>query len=1001
MHKISDFIKTNKIFILIALIVLMSSFVALNLQYIGKNPFNPQINLDNPVKVCEGKDSFYFISDSSKKISVTDKKFRLKYEIEAGNSDNCFEYADDIAQDSDGNIYVYDRIYSASGSIVKEERIIKFAPEEKNGEILYQTKSIDKSGNAVLKIRGLCIQDGTVYFSEIKNDGIYIYKLENNRAQECRFIKKENAVEIVEDIALNSKMETAVLFKNGDISVYNNTEENYVYKARENDTADYVSLVTEITYDDEDRLYMCDTGLREIYRMSSGYTGKETVISSGKFASAKSGNFSEQPLYTGISVYGTNVSVLVAEYRYEQETDEEIYTYNIAQVSDDGNTQFCIDRIRASVFQCIWDFAVYLALLILIVIAVYFIIKLVRFLRNIELEKSVKIQLVMVITALGVTMGVSYVIFDSCNSRFVDEVADKLLNVSYLIGESVDKQIISEIKSPDDYYTDDYKKLDESVNKVIKSKANKKSEMYCVIYKVQNDVVCEVYRDDMAHGVMYPMAGRYKDSIEEHIAAENDYDISYEFALSEGTYMYALIPVYDEDNNAVAFIETGMEYANFNKDNNALYIKVLLFAVMSVIIVVLMFSELLYGARAFVIKKKQKFKDKICSPELIRPLSFIYFFIANMSTAFLPIYGMKLWNKNFPMQSEMAAALPLTAEMICAAGAAFICGYIIRRIKVRATCVLGALFYLTGNILSAFSVNLWMLIMANSLCGIGSGFLTIAFNSWAAGYDDEEQQNRGFIHINAAYLAGLNCGTVIGSAIWEKFGIDMVYYAGAVLSGVLIIFSLIFVGKIKIVSEEEESEGSGKLKDLFTPAVIRFFLFITVPYLICTAFLEYFFPIQAEQNGLSATYISMAFLISGLISIYLGSSIAEPVTKKMGVKKAMILASFLYAAALWYLVMNPSVYSCYVVVVFFAVADSFGLSAQSVYFSSMAEVKKVGQSKALGVNSTVESITSACGSIIFGFALMLGTRRGIMLIAGVFALLLLLFVLGETNKKKC
>ena len=326
MHKISDFIKTNKIFILIALIVLMSSFVALNLQYIGKNPFNPQINLDNPVKVCEGKDSFYFISDSSKKISVTDKKFRLKYEIEAGNSDNCFEYADDIAQDSDGNIYVYDRIYSASGSIVKEERIIKFAPGEKNGEILYQTKSIDKSGNAVLKIRGLCIQDGTVYFSEIKNDGIYIYKLENNRAQECRFIKKENAVEIVEDIALNSKMETAVLFKNGDISVYNNTEENYVYKARENDTADYVSLVTEITYDDEDRLYMCDTGLREIYRMSSGYTGKETVISRGKFASAKSDNFSEQPLYTGLSVYGTNVSVLVAEYRYEQETDEEIYT---------------------------------------------------------------------------------------------------------------------------------------------------------------------------------------------------------------------------------------------------------------------------------------------------------------------------------------------------------------------------------------------------------------------------------------------------------------------------------------------------------------------------------------------------------------------------------------------------------------------------------------------------------------------------------------------------
>lgn len=148
-------------------------------------------------------------------------------------------------------------------------------------------------------------------------------------------------------------------------------------------------------------------------------------------------------------------------------------------------------------------------------------------------------------------------------------------------------------------------------------------------------------------------------------------------------------------------------------------------------------------------------------------------------------------------------------------------------------------------------------------------FLLLRFNSWAAGYDNEEQQNRGFIHINAAYLAGLNCGTVIGSAIWEKFGIDMVYYARGCIVRSIVIFSLIFVGKIKIVSEEEESEGSGKLKDLFTPAVIRFFLFITVPYLICTAFLEYFFPIQAEQNGLSATYISMAFLISGLFQFIL------------------------------------------------------------------------------------------------------------------------------------
>ena len=48
---------------------------------------------------------------------------------------------------------------------------------------------------------------------------------------------------------------------------------------------------------------------------------------------------------------------------------------------------------------------------------------------------------------------------------------------------------------------------------------------YKFIYKVKNDVVCEAYRDDMVHGAMYPMAGKYAGSIEERIAAEDDYDV--------------------------------------------------------------------------------------------------------------------------------------------------------------------------------------------------------------------------------------------------------------------------------------------------------------------------------------------------------------------------------------------------------------------------------------------------------------------------------------------
>ena len=486
---------------------------------------------------------------------------------------------------------------------------------------------------------------------------------------------------------------------------------------------------------------------------------------------------------------------------------------------------------------------------------------------------------------------------------------------------------------------------------------------------------------------------------EERIAAEDDYDVCYEFALSEGTYMYALVPVYDNEHNAIAFIEAGMDYGTFQTETKSLYTKVLMLAVMAVIIVMLLFTELMHTGHAFLLKKESKKKGGICLPDLIRPISFLFFMIANMSTAFLPIYGMKLWNDSFPMQAEVAAALPLSAEMVFAAIAAFLCGYFVQKAGVKAVCILGAGAYIVGNLLSAFSPNLWMLIVANSVCGIGSGFLTIGLNTWAASYEEESMQNKGFIHINAAYLAGLNCGTVIGSLIWENFGVAAVYFVAAAGAVVIILFSLWMIGKIDVVPEETDDGEGGKLKDLFTPSVIRFFLCITVPYLVCTAFLEYFFPIEAELNGLSATHISMAFLLSGLISIYIGSSMAEPITEKLGVKKAMVLASFIYGAALFYLVINPTIWSCYVVVVLFAIADSFGLSAQSVYFSSLDEVKHVGQSKALGVNSTVESITSAGGSLIFGAALLLGTRKGIFVIASMFVILMAVFMIGERKRR--
>ena len=990
--------KKNKVFFLIAAAVLISGYIIMFSSYLEENPFQNQKELVSPVEVSVSENNFYYITEASAQIVVTDKKNILQYTIQGDDAENTFAYAESVCSDDNGNIYIHDKIYEDDGVSILSERILKFNSYGQRTEILFESNN-EEVKTAVFDLKMI---NGNLCFLTYDEEEISVYVQKDNAFEKIDTIPYSVNSIYVTDIAYyqdGSKACIAVVFKNGNVSIYKNGEEVHTYLASNYDTEDFFSIITEVVYVENGDLYLCDTGLRQIYRMDKESFSLETVVTSDDFVAADSEKFSKKPLYTGLNVSNGVISFLTTEFTYDKAWDEVLYFYGIAAVSEDGEILFHTDSVELNMTIKLLIFSLYFAGFVLIVIFLYGIARIVSLLKNTSIDTSVKIQCIVVLVALLVAIGSSTFIFKNVNERFIEKTSATLCNIGYWLGEKIDEDIILSLNTPDAFFSKEYAELDVTVNEVLKSDVNEADNIYCVIYKVKNDVVCELYREDMLHAAMYPMAGQFENSTEEYIAQNHTYEIFYDIALSEGTYIYALLPMYSDAGENIAFIEVGMDFSYFTEQNNSLYTKVLMLTIMAVIIVILLFSEILCAMEAIKAKRMlaASKKQQVVSPEMIRPLSFLFFSIANISTAFLPIYGLELWDEFMIFPAEIAAAFPLSAEMICAAVSAFACGFIVKRTGVKLLCMSGAGFYLFGNILSAYAGNLQILIFANALCGIGSGALSLAINTWAASYEEESLQNKGFIHINAAYLAGLNCGTVIGSIICDNFGIKATYFAGAAGSVVLMLLAFIMIGKVNVEDDVDEEED-GSLKDLVSPAVIRYFLFLIVPYLICTGFLEYFFPIVAEGEGLSATHISLAFLLSGLISIYMGSLLTEPLTQKMGTKKTMILASFIYVAALTYLVINPSIISCYIVVVLFAFADSFGLSAQAVYFSSMPDVKKAGQSKALGVNSTVESITTAGGTLVFGAALTMGTRRGVFVILLVFAVCLVLFVFAERKK---
>ena len=71
------------------------------------------------------------------------------------------------------------------------------------------------------------------------------------------------------------------------------------------------------------------------------------------------------------------------------------------------------------------------------------------------------------------------------------------------------------------------------------------------------------------------------------------------------------------------------------------------------------------------------------------------------------------------------------------------------------------------------------------------------------------------------------------------------------------------------------------------------------------------------------------------------------------------------------------------------------VSSQSVYYTDIKETKILGEGRAMGINGVYENIAQMIGPIIFGGALLLGYKKGIMLIVSIVTGLLLLFIISS------
>lgn len=536
-------------------------------------------------------------------------------------------------------------------------------------------------------------------------------------------------------------------------------------------------------------------------------------------------------------------------------------------------------------------------------------------------------------------------------------------------------------------------------------------DLYCVIYRIQDGMITSMYSVEDYVGAIYPYDWAYEDSDEQHILETHEQMTYMGLSSTEGSFIFTNSPILNSSGEAVGIMEVGTDLYNFQQANRKMILEVMTSAVVLAVTMILIVSEILIFGQGQEKRKRALAVggDKTQIPAaMLRILVFLIFFVTNIPKAFLPIYIMKQAETEsvLGLSPALLVSIALSAEVLFGALTSFSGSVVLRWLGRRKTAVFGSILFGVGLTMRALIPTIASFIIGNAVMGAGWGFLLLIVQVIIAEKDPEEK-TEGFTGYTAASLSGVNCGVVFGAFLINWLNYQSVLMIIGVLSFTALLFSLLYIyDERKTDAEKTVAEGGEKkqalgsgmstARFLLSPHVLLYFIGIVIPVVAGGYFLAYLYPLLGENLGISETNIGYSYLLNGVCIICLGGFLTKQLTRRLGQKGSLALAAVLYAGAFLIYAVWPGISTLMVLLVLLGASDSYGLPAQSTYYTDMKEVQAYGYDKAMGVYSLFENMSQVFGSFIFGIIYVNGVAVGLTIAGGViFAAAVLFFLFGE------
>lgn len=362
--------------------------------------------------------------------------------------------------------------------------------------------------------------------------------------------------------------------------------------------------------------------------------------------------------------------------------------------------------------------------------------------------------------------------------------------------------------------------------------------------------------------------------------------------------------------------------------------------------------------------------EGIAIPLRARPLMFLFLFSWALPLSFVPIVATALPKYLGTVRPELAAALPISAEMFCALATAALSGWLSDRVGWHVPTLAGFALSAVAAIICATAPNFEMFVVGRAATGLGYGLSWMAIQALVVRNAPPGTVTFGIANMTAGIFTGHMLGSFAGGWFSEIAGYSGVFFLMALILAIPFIYAIIvlkpyFFAPARPSADNLAGTASGSL--FHNVSFLSLLIASIIPFsIVQVGFLYYALPIYLHASGAPNSIIGAILALYSVIFVFSAPAIAKLADRYPAKKPFVVAGGVIGSAALMVLFALPNIAGVIVATVALAIASSIGGAAQTSYAMQIDVVRRAGAGLATGIQRAADKLGQMMGPLIVG-----------------------------------